>query len=85
MEAEGDGAMTDDEIARQKEWALDRAKSILEEHFGTGVILVAAPIPGDRTMKFAVNFGDVYACIGLAMVFARRAAMGLDDFSEGME
>lgn len=64
--------MTDDDIVKQKEWALDRAFSILEESFETVVIIASSPIPENRTMKLAKHKGDVYACIGMAMTFAKR-------------
>lgn len=61
----------DDEISRQKNWALDRAFSFLEESFETIVVIAASPIPGDRTMKLVKIHGDAYACIGMAMTFAK--------------
>ncbi len=64
--------MTDEEIEQRKQWAAERAISILEEHFENVVIVASAPFPGGRTLKMAKHFGDIYACIGMVDVFTRK-------------
>lgn len=72
--------MTDDDIAEQKQWAMDRAAAIIKEHFENGVIIAASPIPNDRTLKLTHHFGDVYSCIGMAATFAK----GQVDYLNGL-
>ncbi len=69
----------EDDIIRQKEFALARAFAILTENFDNVVVLAAAPFPDKRTIKYAKHEGDIYSCIGMADVFTRRWCRTMDE------
>lgn len=74
--------MTEDELTKQKQWAAQRAMAILEEHFENVVVIVSVPFPGDRTLKMANHHGDVYTCIGMATVFAKKLTKDMAEAAE---
>lgn len=83
LHATGGREITDEEIEKQGRWAIDRALAILKEHFDSGVVLAAAPISEDRTMKLARYFGGIYTCIGLSVTFTQGQLDHLNSIGAG--
>lgn len=71
--------MTDEEIAGQKQRAVNRAAAILSEHFDAGVVLASHCMSDDRTGRVFKRFGNVYAQIGMADRFLDRMRDAMDD------